>query len=125
MKTAPPFEIVYADAKGEKKAVSGLQVRLIRERRDYYWNWSESEGWQSQFEQKRSSGRRGVAGYFSRTNGESELPVEGVLIAWKLKGRMMRSAACASGPDTAGRITAMARGGASGSRHHEAGQTGL
>lgn len=46
------FEIVYADAKGEKKAVSGLQVRLIRERRDYYWNWSESEGWQSQFDQK-------------------------------------------------------------------------
>ena len=46
------FEIVYADAKGEKKAVSGLQVRLIRERRDYYWNWSDGEGWQSQFDQK-------------------------------------------------------------------------
>jgi uncharacterized protein YfaS (alpha-2-macroglobulin family) len=37
---------------GREKAVSGLQVRLIRERRDYYWNWSESEGWQSQFDQK-------------------------------------------------------------------------
>ncbi|MDU4171911.1 MAG: alpha-2-macroglobulin family protein, partial [Citrobacter freundii] len=46
------FDIVYADAQGEKKAVSGLQVRLIRERRDYYWNWSEGEGWQSQFDQK-------------------------------------------------------------------------
>ncbi|MFK3705715.1 alpha-2-macroglobulin family protein [Klebsiella sp. NPDC088457] len=46
------FEIVYADAKGDKQAVSGLQVRLIRERRDYYWNWSDSEGWQSQFDQK-------------------------------------------------------------------------
>lgn len=32
--------------------MSGLQVRLIRERRDYYWNWSEYEGWQSQFDQK-------------------------------------------------------------------------
>lgn len=30
--------IVYADAKGKKKAVSGLQVRLIRERHGYYWN---------------------------------------------------------------------------------------
>ncbi|MBN0763491.1 alpha-2-macroglobulin family protein, partial [Pseudomonas aeruginosa] len=39
------FDIVYADVKGEKKAISGLQVRLIRERRDYYWNWSDSEGW--------------------------------------------------------------------------------
>lgn len=46
------FDIVYADAQGAKKAVSGLQVRLIRERRDYYWNWSESEGWESQFDQK-------------------------------------------------------------------------
>uniref|UniRef100_UPI0007A5C02B alpha2-macroglobulin n=1 Tax=Escherichia coli TaxID=562 RepID=UPI0007A5C02B len=46
------FDIVYSDAQGVKKAVSGLQVRLIRERRDYYWNWSEYEGWQSQFEQK-------------------------------------------------------------------------
>lgn len=27
-------------------------MRLIRERRDYFWNWSESEGWQSQFDQK-------------------------------------------------------------------------
>lgn len=27
-------------------------MRLIRERRDYYWNWSDSEGWQSQFDQK-------------------------------------------------------------------------
>lgn len=46
------FDIVYADAQGNKKAVSDLQVRLIRERRDYFWNWSESEGWQSQFNQK-------------------------------------------------------------------------
>ena len=46
------FDIVYADPTGAKKAVSGLQVRLIRERRDYFWNWSESEGWQSQFDQK-------------------------------------------------------------------------
>ena len=36
----------------KRQAISGLQVRLIRERRDYYWNWSDSEGWQSQFDQK-------------------------------------------------------------------------
>ncbi|MDF2779311.1 MAG: hypothetical protein K0S90_2834, partial [Enterobacteriaceae bacterium] len=46
------FDIVYVDANGVKKAVNDLQVRLIRERRDYYWNWSESDGWQSQFDQK-------------------------------------------------------------------------
>ncbi|MDF3008568.1 MAG: alpha-2-macroglobulin domain protein [Enterobacter kobei] len=46
------FDIVYVNAEGVKQPVSGLQVRLIRERRDYFWNWSESEGWQSQFDQK-------------------------------------------------------------------------
>lgn len=46
------FDIVYADAQGVKKTVSGLQVRLIRERRDYYWDWLESEGWRSRFDQK-------------------------------------------------------------------------
>ena len=46
------FDVVYSNAAGDKKAVSGLQVRLIRERRDYYWNWSESDGWQSRFDQK-------------------------------------------------------------------------
>ncbi|MEO3991732.1 alpha-2-macroglobulin family protein [Pseudocitrobacter cyperus] len=46
------FDIVYTNAQGERKAVDGLQVRLIRERRDYYWNWSEDEGWKSQFDQK-------------------------------------------------------------------------
>nr|WP_318384723.1 alpha-2-macroglobulin [uncultured Enterobacter sp.] len=46
------FDIVYADAKGVKQAVSGLQVRLVRERRDYFWNWSDSEGWLSQYDQK-------------------------------------------------------------------------
>ncbi|NIF46240.1 alpha-2-macroglobulin family protein [Enterobacter sp. Ap-1006] len=46
------FDIVYADAQGEKLAVSDLDVRLIRERRDYYWSWEESEGWRSQYDQK-------------------------------------------------------------------------
>ncbi len=46
------FDIVYADASKARKSDLRLQVRLIRERRDYYWNWSDSEGWQSQFDQK-------------------------------------------------------------------------
>ncbi len=46
------FDVVYANAKGEKLGVSGLDVRLIRERRDYYWSWEEGQGWQSQYDQK-------------------------------------------------------------------------
>ncbi len=53
MKAVTPLLTSFiAMRKAMKKAVSGLQVRLIRERRDYYWNWSEDEGWQSQFDQK-------------------------------------------------------------------------
>ncbi|WP_042525577.1 alpha-2-macroglobulin family protein [Yersinia ruckeri] len=46
------FEVVYTNASGEKLAAKGLKVRLIRERRDYYWQWSESDGWMSQYDKK-------------------------------------------------------------------------
>jgi len=46
------FDILYANSKGEKLAVNNLDVRLIRERHDYYWSFSDSEGWQSRFDQK-------------------------------------------------------------------------
>lgn len=46
------FDIVYSNFNGDKLAASDLDVRLIRERRDYYWNWSDSEGWQSGYNQK-------------------------------------------------------------------------
>ncbi|CNH01292.1 alpha-2-macroglobulin family protein [Yersinia pekkanenii] len=50
--TQADFEIVYANADGDKLAADGLKVKLIRERRDYYWQWSESDGWQSLFDKK-------------------------------------------------------------------------
>lgn len=46
------FDIVYADPKGHKLAASELNVRMIRERRDYYWEWSSSDGWSSRYDQK-------------------------------------------------------------------------
>ncbi|MFV0548740.1 MAG: alpha-2-macroglobulin family protein [Limnobaculum xujianqingii] len=46
------FDIVYANAKGNKLSADGLNVRLVRERRDYYWEWSSSDGWSSRYDQK-------------------------------------------------------------------------
>ncbi|MDC9582324.1 alpha-2-macroglobulin [Xenorhabdus sp. PR6a] len=46
------FEIAYADASGKKYAASELRARLIYERRDYYWRWSDSNGWDSDYNQK-------------------------------------------------------------------------
>lgn len=70
------FDIVYADAQGNKKAASGLQVRLIRERRDYYWNWSESEGWQSQFDQKDLVEREQTLDLSADETGKVSFPVD-------------------------------------------------
>ncbi|WP_145484302.1 alpha-2-macroglobulin family protein [Yersinia aldovae] len=50
--TTADFEIIYANASGKKLAADGLKVKLVRERRDYYWQWSESDGWQSLFDKK-------------------------------------------------------------------------
>ncbi|MGV3345018.1 alpha-2-macroglobulin [Enterobacteriaceae bacterium LUAb1] len=46
------FDIVYANSQGEKLAANHLDVRLIRERRDYYWSFADSEGWQSRYDEK-------------------------------------------------------------------------
>lgn len=46
------FDLVYANSRGKKLAAQDLNVRLIHERRDYYWSFSDSEGWQSRFDQK-------------------------------------------------------------------------
>lgn len=46
------FEVLLADPAGNKLASDSLQVRLIRERRDYYWSFSESEGWNYHYNEK-------------------------------------------------------------------------
>lgn len=46
------FEVLVADREGHKLAADNLKVRLIRERRDYYWNYSENDGWSYNFNEK-------------------------------------------------------------------------
>lgn len=46
------FEIVMSDMAGHKLAAENLTARLVYERRDYYWSWSESGGWVSNYDQK-------------------------------------------------------------------------
>lgn len=46
------FELVLADVAGNKLAADNLSTRLVYERRDYYWSWSESGGWTSNYDQK-------------------------------------------------------------------------
>ncbi|MBA1199449.1 alpha-2-macroglobulin family protein [Pseudomonas plecoglossicida] len=46
------FEVLVADRNGAKLAADDLKVRLIRERRDYYWNYSQSDGWSYNYNEK-------------------------------------------------------------------------
>lgn len=48
----PEFEIVLSNPQGDKLAAEQLKVRLIRERRDYYWNYSENSGWSHHYNKK-------------------------------------------------------------------------
>ncbi|WP_268798139.1 alpha-2-macroglobulin family protein [Pseudomonas huanghezhanensis] len=46
------FELLMADREGHKLAAENLKVRLIRERRDYYWSYSDSDGWSNHYNEK-------------------------------------------------------------------------
>lgn len=46
------FEILVADVAGNKLAADDLKVRLVRERRDYFWSFSENSGWSHNFNEK-------------------------------------------------------------------------
>lgn len=49
---AVEFELLMANNQGQKLAADNLKVRLIRERRDYYWNYSDNDGWSYHFNEK-------------------------------------------------------------------------
>jgi uncharacterized protein YfaS (alpha-2-macroglobulin family) len=43
------FEIVRVDAAGTMKAAAALQIKLIREDREFHWTWNDGQGWRSDF----------------------------------------------------------------------------
>ncbi len=45
-------ELLVADPAGNKLEAKGLKVRLVRERRDYYWSYSDGSGWSYHYNEK-------------------------------------------------------------------------
>lgn len=43
------FELLRVDATGAPRAGKGLKVTLVRERRDYHWNYADEGGWDYDF----------------------------------------------------------------------------
>ncbi|HVI26859.1 MAG TPA: alpha-2-macroglobulin [Xanthomonadaceae bacterium] len=41
----PGFEVLRVDAAGNPRPAKGLRMTLVRERRDYHWNYSDDTGW--------------------------------------------------------------------------------
>ena len=46
------FEVVRVDAAGKPQPAKGLKVTLVREHRDYHWNYDEDDGWDYDFTQR-------------------------------------------------------------------------
>ena len=46
------FELVRVDAAGKPQPAKGLKVTLVREHRDYHWNYDEDDGWDYDFTQR-------------------------------------------------------------------------
>lgn len=46
------FDLVYADENGEKFGLADVEVRLVKEDRDYYWEYSQNKGWHYQYNEK-------------------------------------------------------------------------
>ncbi len=86
--------------------MSGLQVRLIRERRDYYWNWSEDEGWQSQFDQKDLIENEQTLDLQADETGKVSFPVEWGAYRLEVKAPNEAVSSVRFGLAIAGRTTA-------------------
>ncbi len=46
------FEVVRVDAAGKPQPAKGLKVTLVREHRDYHWNYDADDGWDYNFTQR-------------------------------------------------------------------------
>ncbi len=46
------FEIAYVNTDGDKLGTNSLKARLIRERNNYYWVWSDEDGWRLNYNSK-------------------------------------------------------------------------
>lgn len=46
------FDLIKANAKGELQSGGDVIATLIKERKDYYWEYSDDQGWHSQYTEK-------------------------------------------------------------------------
>lgn len=50
--TMAQFDVIAINTNGQRDDKPDFTARIIKERRDYYWVWSESDGWQNKYSEK-------------------------------------------------------------------------
>ncbi len=70
------FEIVVADSAGNKLAANNVKVRLVRERRDYYWTYSDNDGWSYNYNEKFLSLNEEIVNIKKDSTAKISFPVE-------------------------------------------------
>ncbi|MBA4502698.1 alpha-2-macroglobulin family protein [Marinobacterium marinum] len=69
------FEVVLTDGEA-RLAAELLQFSLVRERRDYHWSWSDTDGWQSQFTERHYTVEQRELSLHENERLEVSVPVE-------------------------------------------------
>lgn len=69
------FELVLTDGEA-RLAADGMQLSLVRERRDYHWRWSDADGWQSEFTERHYTVEQRDLSLAQQGRVEVSLPVE-------------------------------------------------
>lgn len=70
------FEIVRSDAAGQQTDAAALEVKLIRERRDYHWTWNDGQGWRSDFTRRFDLVEESTLALDGKTPGRFQARVE-------------------------------------------------
>lgn len=74
--TSAAFEIARVNTAGEPLPASNLQVKVIREERDYYWEHSDDEGWHYRYSESKYPILQTVIDRESAKPARLEVPVE-------------------------------------------------
>jgi alpha-2-macroglobulin len=70
------FEILRSDVDGNLSAAPALELKLIRERRDFHWTWTDGQGWRSDYTQRYETIEETTIALDGKTPTRYRAPVE-------------------------------------------------
>lgn len=74
--TLAGFELIRVDQAGNPKPAKGLQVRMFRENRNYYWRFDDQRGWNSGYTETDELTYTGTVDIAAGARGQLRVPVK-------------------------------------------------